>query len=67
MKLGPDIYQLNTFNITKMRVSMNGQVEGGGQPKKTTRKCHGIKRNLTLTFKTSLENAKGIGIFHWHP
>ena len=29
---------------------------------KTTRKCHEIKRNLTLTSKTSLENAKEIFI-----
>ena len=36
MKLGPDMYQLNTFNITKIRVSMNTRVGGGGggvQPK----------------------------------
>ena len=30
MKLGPDMYQLNTFNITKIRVSMNTRVGGGG-------------------------------------
>ena len=59
------MYQLNTFNATKTRVSMNERV--GGRNQKTTRKCHEIKRNLTLTFKTSLENAKGIGIFHRHP
>ena len=29
---------------------------------KTTRKCYEIKRNLTLAFKTSLENTKEIGI-----
>ena len=56
MKLVPDMYQLNIFNITKIRVSMNGWV--GKFNQKTTRKCHEIKRNLTLTFKTSLENAK---------
>ena len=33
MKLGPDMYYLNTFNIPKMRVSMNWQKEGV-QPKK---------------------------------
>ena len=33
MKLGPDTYQLNTFNITKMRVSVNGRV--GGATKNT--------------------------------
>ena len=51
------IRALNTFNITKMRVSMNEHIQ------KTTRKCHEIKRNLTLTSKTSLDNAKEIGIF----
>ena len=39
----------------------------GVHNQKTTRKCHEIKRNLILTFKTSLENAKGLGIFHCHP
>ena len=33
MKLDPDMYQLNTFNITKNRVSMNGWV-GWGTNKK---------------------------------
>ena len=70
MKLRPDMYQLNTFNITKMRVSINGQMEGGrgggGATKKTPKNAgHEINRNLTLTFKTSLENAKEI--FHCHP
>ena len=40
---------------------------GGDAIKTTTRKCHEIKRNLTWTFKTSLENAKEIWIFHCHP
>ena len=66
MKLVLDIYQLNTFNIAKMRVSVNGQVEGE-RNQKNTKKCHEIKRNLTLTSKTSLENAKEIGIFYCHP
>ena len=36
--------------------------------KKTPKNAgHEIKRNLTLTFKTSLENAKEIGIFYCHP
>ena len=34
MKLDPDTFQLNTFNIRKMGVSMNGWV-GGGATKKT--------------------------------
>ena len=33
MKLGPDMYQLNTFSTTKMRVSMDGRVWGGGATK----------------------------------
>ena len=40
---------------------------GGDATKTTTRKSHEINRNLTLTFKTSLENAKEIWIFHCHP
>ena len=40
---------------------------GGGATKKATRECYEIKRNLTLTFKTSLENATEIWIFHCHP
>ena len=36
----------------------------GGRNQKTTRKCHEIKRILTLTSpKTSLENAKEMEIF----
>ena len=34
MKLGPYMYWLNTFNISKMRVSMNGRVGRGGATKK---------------------------------
>ena len=56
MKLGPDMYQLNTFNITKMGVSMDGW--GGGRNQKTIRNYYEIQR------KTSLENAKEIEIFH---
>ena len=56
MKLGPDTYQLNTFNITKWAGG------GRGRNQRTTRKCLEIKRNLTLTSKTSLENAKEIFI-----
>ena len=33
-KIGPDMYQLNTFNIAKMRVSMNGRVGQGRATKK---------------------------------
>ena len=39
---------------------MNGRGAGGGSNQKTTKKCHEVKRNLTITSKTSLENAKEI-------
>ena len=40
---------------------MNGWV---GAQQKNSRKCHEIKRILTLTLsKTSLENTKDMGIF----
>ena len=47
---------------------MNRRV--GKRNQKTTRKCHEIKRNSTLTSKISLENVKEIGIStairnHW--
>ena len=45
---------------------MNVRV-GGGTNKKPTRKCNEIKRNLTLIFKTSLENVKEIEILSLHP
>ena len=61
MKLGPYLYHLNTFNIP----NNDGVNEwaGGGATKKTTRKCHAIKRISTLTSsKTILENAKEMEI-----
>ena len=47
MEHGPDMYQLNTFNITKMTVSVNGRVGGGRgrNQNKTPKKCHEIKNN----------------------
>ena len=36
---------------------------GWGCNQKPTRRCHEIKRNLTLTSKTSSANAKEMGIF----
>ena len=67
MKLGPDMYHLNTFNILKNE-DVNEWAGGGVRNQKTTGKCHGIKRILTLTSsKTSLENAKEMGIFSCHP
>ena len=62
MKLDPYLYHLNTFNIPN-NDGVNKWV-GGGRNQKTTRKCHEIKRILTLTSsKTSLENAKEMESF----
>ena len=64
MKLGPDMYHLNTFNIPKNGGVNKWAAGGGGRNKKTTRKCHEIKRTLTLTSSnTSLKKAKEMGIF----
>ena len=62
MKLGPDMYHLNTFNIPKHE----GITEwaGGGRNQKTTRKCYEVKRISTFTSsKTNSDNAKEKGIF----
>ena len=62
MKLVPDMHHLNTFNIPKNK-GVNEWV-GGGATKKNSRKCHEIKRILTLTLsKTSLENNQRDGDF----
>ena len=61
MKLGPYLYHLNTFNIPNNE-GVNEWV-GGGRNQKSIRKCHEIKRILTLaSSKTSLENAKEMDI-----
>ena len=66
MKLGPDMYHLNAFNIPKNE-GVN-EWAGGGQNQKATRKCHEIKRISTLTSsKTRLENAKEMEIFSLPP
>ena len=62
MKLGPNLYRLNTFNIPNNE-GVNEWVDRGCN-QKATRKCHEIKRISTLTLsKTSLENAKEIENF----
>ena len=53
MKRGPEMYLLNTFNITKVRMSMNGRMGGG----------RGGRRGGSAT-KIPPENAKEI---HCHP
>ena len=47
MKLDPYLYHLNTFNIPN-NDGVNEWV-GGGRNRKTTRKCHEIKRISTST------------------
>ena len=66
MKLGRDMYHLNTFNIPKHE-GVNKWV-GGGRIQKATRKYHEIKRISTLaSAKTNSDNAKEKGIFYCHP
>ena len=57
MKLGPDMYHLNTFNIPKYE-GVN-KWAGGGRNQKTTRKYHEIKRiSIFTSSKTNSDNAK---------
>ena len=57
MKLGPDMYPLNTFNIPNYE-GVNKWM-GRGRIQKTTRKCHVIKRILTFaSSETNSDNAK---------
>ena len=76
MKLGPDMYNLNTFNIPKHEVfnkcvcvcvcvCVCGE---GGASKKPPEKCQEIKRILAFTSsKTNSDNAKEKEIFYSHP
>ena len=62
MKLGPDMYQLNTFNIPK-HDGVN-EWTSGGRNQRTTTKCQEIKRISTFaSSKTNADNAKEKGIF----
>ena len=66
MKLSPDMYHLNTFNIQKYE----GLNKWAGRRciQKTTRKCHEIKRISTFTSsKINSDNAKEEGIFYYNP
>ena len=66
MKLGPDMYHLNTFNIPKHE-GVNKWV-GRGRIHKTTRKCHEIKSISTFaSSQTNADNAKEKGIFYCYP
>ena len=64
MKVGPDIYHLNTFNIPKHE-GVNEWArcgEGAGWNQKITRKRHDIKRISTFASSKS-DNDKEKGIF----
>ena len=66
MKLGPDMYHLNTFNIPKHE-GVN-KWAGVGRIQKTTRKCYEIKRIPTFaSSKNNSDNAKEKGVFYCHP
>ena len=66
MKLGPDMYHLNTFDIPKHE-GVNKWAGGGGRIQKTTRKCNEIKRISTFaSSKTNSDNAKEKRIFYCH-
>ena len=62
MKLGPDMYHLNTINIP-IHEAVNKWADGG-RIQKATRKYHEIKRISTFaSSKTNSDNAKEKGIF----
>ena len=62
MKLGPDMYHLNTFNIPKYDGA--NKWAGGRQNQKITRKYHEIKRISTFALsKTNSDNAEEKRIF----
>ena len=68
MKLGPDMYPLNTFNIPKRIHEGVNKWAGGGRIQKTTRKCQEIKRISTFaSSKINSDNAKEKGIFYCRP
>ena len=61
MKLGPDMYHLNTFNVLKHE-GVN-KWAGRGRIHKTTRKYHEIKRISTFALsKINSDNVKEKGI-----
>ena len=62
MKLGPDVYHLNTFNIPKHE-GVN-EWAGGWRSQKATRKCHEIKKISSFASSiTNSDNTKGKGTF----
>ena len=66
MKLGPDMYLLNTFHIPKTE-GVN-EWAGEGRFQKTIKTCYKINKISTLTSpKNSLQNPMKVGIFYCHP
>ena len=63
MKLDPDMYHLNTFNIPEHE-GVNKWADGAGNIQKTTRKCDEIKRISTFaSSKANSVNTKEKGFF----
>ena len=62
MKLGPDMYHLNTFHIH--RNEGGSGLAGGPGIQKTIKKCHKISINVALTWpNNSLKKAMYVGVF----
>ena len=62
MKLGPDMYHLNTFHIHRNEGGI--ELARGRGIQKTIEKCHKISINVALTWpKNSLKKAKNVGVF----
>ena len=65
MKLGSNVYQLNTFHL---ETNEGGSKWAGWERiQKTIKKCHQINQISTLTLpNNSLLNAINVGIFYCH-
>ena len=62
MKLGPDMYHLNTFNLQQNEGGSD--LTGGRGIQKTIKKCHEINMISALTRpNNSLKNATNVGVF----
>ena len=62
MKLGPDMYHLNTFHLQQNEGS--SEWVGGRCIQRTIKKCHEINKVSTLTsHKNSLQNTMKVEFF----
>ena len=62
MKLGPDMYHLNTFHIHRNEGGI--ELARGRGIQKTIEKCHKISINVALTWpNNSLKKAMYVGVF----